>query len=153
MCEVKGQKLSIIPQTIMDTFGNNEELQCPCLGNNEHFKQRNLISMWDQFWIYSQIDINVLQGGSYLLQWKKMIDTHCSSGSRISRRGVRRPRGGGGGRQLLRWLRFKKFVCQNKRIWTRRGGARRRRPLDPPLHCKSFNSLILICHTLTIPQK
>ena len=27
----------------------------------------------------------------------------------------------GGGRQLPRWLHFKKFVCQNERIWTRRG--------------------------------
>ena len=33
-----------------------------------------------------------------------------------------------GGRQLPRRLRFEKFVCQNERIWTRRGGARRRRP-------------------------
>ena len=36
--------------------------------------------------------------------------------------GGRRPRGG---RQLPRWLRFKKFVCQNKRIWTRVGGGAR----------------------------
>ena len=27
----------------------------------------------------------------------------------------------GGGRQLPRRLRFEKFVCQNERIWTRRG--------------------------------
>ena len=29
----------------------------------------------------------------------------------------------GGGRQLSRRLHFKKFVCQNERIWTRRGRA------------------------------
>ena len=34
--------------------------------------------------------------------------------------GGRRPHGG---RQLLRWLCFEKFVCQNERIWTH-GGAR-----------------------------
>ena len=28
-----------------------------------------------------------------------------------------------GGRQLLRRLHFKKFVCQNERIWTLGGGA------------------------------
>ena len=33
--------------------------------------------------------------------------------------GGRRPRGGC---QLPRWLRFKKSVCQNKRIWTLGGG-------------------------------
>ena len=49
-----------------------------------------------------------------------------SCGSRISHRGGRRPRRGG--RQLPRRLHFEKFVCQNERIWTRRGGARRRRP-------------------------
>ena len=38
-----------------------------------------------------------------------------------------------GGRQLLRGVHFKKFVCQNERIWTL-GGARRRRSLDPPLY-------------------
>ena len=39
-----------------------------------------------------------------------------------------------GGRQLPRRLRFIKFVCRNERIWTLRGGARRRRPLDPPMY-------------------
>ena len=50
---------------------------------------------------------------------------HHSGGSRISRRG------GvdliGGGRGLLRRLRFVKFVCQNERIGSL-GGARRVRP-------------------------
>ena len=52
----------------------------------------------------------------------------CSSGSRISRRG-----GADlvGGRQLPRQLRFEKFVCQNERIWTQRGGARARRRRPP----------------------
>ena len=37
-----------------------------------------------------------------------------------------------GGRGLPRRLRFVKFVCQNKRIGSL-GGARRVRPLDPPM--------------------
>ena len=51
-----------------------------------------------------------------------------SGGSRIFLRGGRRPRGGGG-RPLPRRLRFEKFVCQNERIWTLRGG---RVPAAPP---------------------
>ena len=47
----------------------------------------------------------------------------------------------GGGRRL----RFEKFVCQNERIWTRRGGrAPAAPPLDPPLgwsHQSSFSFL------------
>ena len=38
-----------------------------------------------------------------------------SGGSRISRKGVVDHTGGCG---LLRWLRFKNFVCRNERIWT-----------------------------------
>ena len=38
-----------------------------------------------------------------------------------------------GGRQLPRRLCFKKFVCQNERIWTLRGGMHQRRPLDLPM--------------------
>ena len=49
-----------------------------------------------------------------------------SGGSRISRRGGRGPRMGGRGPP--KWLRFENFACQNERIWTRRGGARRARP-------------------------
>ena len=33
-----------------------------------------------------------------------------------------------GGRGPLRRLHFENFACQNERIWTRRGGARRARP-------------------------
>ena len=40
---------------------------------------------------------------------------------------------GGGGHQLLRWLHFEKFVCQNKRIWTL-GGMHWQCPLDLPMH-------------------
>ena len=40
--------------------------------------------------------------------------------------GGRRPRRGGRGPP--RQLRFENFACQNERIWTRRGGARRVRP-------------------------
>ena len=39
----------------------------------------------------------------------------------------------GGGCGLLRQLHFENFVCQNERIGTLRGGARRARPLDPPM--------------------
>ena len=53
-----------------------------------------------------------------------LLSIHRSAGSRISRRGHQPRRGC----QLPRQLRFKKFVCQNKRIWTLGGGARRRRP-------------------------
>ena len=43
----------------------------------------------------------------------------------------RRPRRG---RQLLRWLRFEKFVYQNERIWTLGGCAPAAPPpLDPPM--------------------
>ena len=60
------------------------------------------------------------------------LDLHwqISSGSRISRRGTPIS---WGWRQLPRRLRFEKFVCQNERIWTRRGGMCQCRPLDPPL--------------------
>ena len=44
--------------------------------------------------------------------------------------GGRRPRRG---RQLPRQLHFEKFVCQNERIWTLRGGAHQWHPLDPPM--------------------
>ena len=44
-------------------------------------------------------------------------DTYCSGGSRISCRGAWTS---WGGRGLPRRLRFIKFVCQNKRIGTRR---------------------------------
>ena len=51
-------------------------------------------------------------------------------GGRGPRTGAMDPRGG---------LRFKSFACQNERIWTRRGGARRARPpLDPPMYMYWF---------------
>ena len=37
-----------------------------------------------------------------------------------------------GDRGLPRWLRFKIFICQNKRIWTL-GGRAPGTPLDPPM--------------------
>ena len=58
--------------------------------------------------------------GKIFLKNFLLFECKNSSRSRISL-------GGGadlmGGRQLPRWLRFKKFVCQNERIWTRRGGG------------------------------
>ena len=37
-----------------------------------------------------------------------------------------------GGREFLRRLRFKNFVCQNERIWAL-GGMHQARPLDTPM--------------------
>ena len=68
-----------------------------------------------------------------------------SGGSMISRRGASTS---GGGRRLLRQLRFENFVCQNERIWTLRGEGRRACPLDPPMiyaivqHC-TLNTMLL----------
>ena len=53
-----------------------------------------------------------------------------SGGSRISRRGGVDPLGG---RVPPTWVLFGKNVCENKRIWSRRGGMRRACPLDPPM--------------------
>ena len=51
--------------------------------------------------------------------YERRFYIYNSGGSRLSRRG-RWPRGG---HQLLRRLCFKKFVCQNERIWTLGGGG------------------------------
>ena len=93
--------------------------------------------MWNRRKYYvafkcSKIDI-ISENSRKLYVASLANDVHCnfpfealiSSRSRISLRG-----GADlvGGCQLPRWLRFKKFVFQNERIWTRRGGARWRRP-------------------------
>ena len=52
-----------------------------------------------------------------------------------------------GGCQLPRRLHFKKFVCQNERIWTLWGHARRR-PLDPPM--VPFGSVLVVAIRETV---
>ena len=81
----------------------------------------------DKMWVASHASSNIFSSCIFL--W---VNNKISGGSRISRRGGRGPRTGGRGPP--RWLHFENFACQNERIWTRRGGARRARPpLDPPM--------------------
>ena len=63
-----------------------------------------------------------------------------SGGSRISRRGGMDPLGGRGPPM---WVLFGKNVCENERIWSRRGElAPSTPPLDPPMLDMSRISLI-----------
>ena len=39
-----------------------------------------------------------------------------------------------GGCGSLTWALFAKNVCENKRIWSCRGGVHQAHPLDPPMH-------------------
>ena len=71
------------------------------------------------------------------------LQNQHSSGSRISHRGGRRPRRGR--RQLPRWLRFKKFVCQTKESGPVGGAHAGGAPLDPPLQHNRFQLEIFLC--------
>ena len=60
------------------------------------------------------------------------------------------PVGGGadlvGGAPTPETTTFEKFVCQNERIWTRRGARARQRPLDPPLMPAIYNKPVIYGH-------